>query len=221
MGDIGGRFAKVAGQFQKQANGGGNEELLLSTPQMKIVQDWSFDGRFLLYVSFDPTMSRDIWALPLDGDRKPFAVVRTDFEERDAQFSPDGKWIAYHSNESGRFEVYVQPFLTTEGKPKTKVQISTSGGAQVRWRSDGHELFYIALDDRLMAVPIRISPNGQDIEPGTPVPLFTTHVGGALKGITGAQYMVAKDGQRFLMNSVKDEATTAPITVILNRKIAP
>src|SRR5262245_13801410 len=146
--------------FQKQANGGGDEELLLSTPQMKIVQDWSFDGRFLLYVSFDPTMSRDIWALPLDGDRKPFPVVRTDFEERDAQFSPDGKWIAYHSNESGRFEVYVQPFLTPGDTQKTKVQISTSGGAQVRWRSDGHELLYIAMDDRLMAVPMRRSANG-------------------------------------------------------------
>ncbi len=97
-------------------------------------------------------MGPDLWALPLDGDRKSFPVVQTKFNERDGQFSPDGKWIAYQSDESGRWEVYVQPFVGPGGK----LQISTNGGAQVRWRRDGKELFYIGLDNRLMAVPIRL-----------------------------------------------------------------
>ena len=149
----------------------------------------------------------------MDGDRKPFPVVQTNFDERDGQFSPDGKWIAYQSNESGRFEIYVQPFPGPGGK----LQISTNGGAQVRWRRDGKELFYIALDDRLMAVPIRLASNGQTVEPGSPIPLFATRVGGALQTIFRQQYMVSPDGQRFLMNTITEEAAS-PITVILNWK---
>src|SRR5213083_2964398 len=113
-------------------------------------------------------MGWDIWALPLDGDRKPFPVVQTDFEERDGQFSPDGKWIAYQSNESGRFEIHVQPFSGSERQVSGKWQVSTTGGAQVRWRHDGKELFYIALDGRLMAVPIRLASDGQSIEAAAP-----------------------------------------------------
>jgi Tol biopolymer transport system component len=96
--------------YQKTASGAGTEELLLATPQTKDQSDLSPDGHFLLYRSLDPKTSYDIWAVPLDGDRKPFPFVKTNFDERDGQFSPDGKWIAYQSNESGRFEIYVQPF---------------------------------------------------------------------------------------------------------------
>jgi len=202
--------------YQKPATGAGSEELLLTTPQNKVVADWSRDGRFLLYRSPDPKTSYDIWALPLDGARKPFPVVQTNFEERDGQFSPDGKWIAYQSNESGRFEIYVQPFPGPGGK----WQISTNGGAQVRWRGDGKEVFYIALDDRLMAAPIRLAPDGQAVEAGTPVPLFTTRAGGAVQFPFTQQYLVSPDGQRFLMNTVTEEATS-PITVLLNWKAEP
>ena len=140
--------------------------------------------------------------------------MQTNFDERDGQFSPDGKWIAYQSNESGRFEIYVQPFPGPGGK----VQVSTNGGAQVRWRRDGKELFYIALDDRLMAVPIRLATDGKTIETDAPVPLFVTHIGGACRSERHApEYMVSPDGQRFLMNTITDEAA-APITVILNWK---
>ena len=130
--------------YQKPATGAGSEDLLLATPQNKAPVDWSPDGRFVLYRSPGPMTGFDLWALPLDGDRKPFPVVQTTFEERDGQFSPDGKWIAYQSNESGRVEIYVQPFPGTGRKER----ISTSGGTQVRWRRDGKELFYIALDGR-------------------------------------------------------------------------
>ena len=115
----------------------------------------------------------------MDGNRKPFPVIQTDFDERDGQFSPDGKWIAYESNESGRFEIYVQPFPGPGGK----WQMSTNGGAQVRWRPDGKELFYIGLDGRLMAAPFQLGSNGQAVEPGTPASLFAREFpGGRCRG---------------------------------------
>ena len=201
--------------YQKSATGAGNEELLLARPGIPNPTDWSPDGRFLLYRYTPPNMTTDIWALPMQGERKPFPVVATNFIERDGQFSPDGKWIAYQSDESGRFEIYIQPFPGPGGKS----QISKNGGAQVRWRRDGKELFYIGLDGRLMAVPIQVAANGQTIA-GVPVPLFATHIGGAVQGVSTQQYVVSPDGQRFLMNTVTDEGTS-PITVILNWKAKP
>ncbi len=206
--------------FQKSAAGAGVEDVLLVTPQLKTPGDWSLDGRFLLYRDVDPRTGWDLWALPLEGDRKPFPVVRTDFEERDGQFSPDGRWIAYQSNESGRVEIYVQPFGGPEARARGKWQVSTTGGAQVRWRRDGKELFFIALDDRLMAVPIRLAPDGQGIDVGVPAPLFETHIGGATaQGVGTQQYVVVPDGERFLMNTVTEDAV-ARITVVLNWKSA-
>jgi len=144
--------------------------------------------------------------------------VQTDFDERDGQFSPDGKWIAFESNESGRYEVYLQPFPG----PGARVPVSAGGGAQVRWRRDGRELFYIALDGRLMAVPIGIGGADRAPEIGAAVPLFTTNVGGAiLQGIARQQYAVTADGQRFLMNVLVEEANASPITLILNWKPKP
>jgi WD40-like Beta Propeller Repeat len=169
----------------------------------------------------------DIWALPvtprpastaperLEGldAPKPFVVVQTNSDERDPQFSPDGKWIAYESDESGRFEIYVQPFPG----PGSKRPISTTGGAQVRWPRRGNELFYVALDNRLMAVPIRVDAERQVVAAGDPVALFTTHIGAAAT-VRRQQYVVSPDGQRFLMNTIKEEASTSPITVVQNWK---
>jgi Tol biopolymer transport system component len=197
----------------------GREELLLADGHDKRPLDWSPDRRFVVYADLDPKGigNWELWALPMDGDRKkPFPVVRKNFDADIAQFSPDGKWIAYQSNESGRFEIYLQPFSEQGGQ----TIVSTNGGAQVRWRRDGKELFYIALDGRLMSVPIRLSPNTQTIEPGTPVSLFPTHVGGALTYPFNQQYDVSQDGQRFLMNTIIEEAPS-PITVIVNWKAKP
>jgi dipeptidyl aminopeptidase/acylaminoacyl peptidase len=199
--------------YQKPTSGTAEEKLLLSTPLGKQAADWSPDGRFLLYRTQDLKTRYDIWALPLDEGQKPFAVVQTSFDERDAQFSPDGKWIAYESDESGRFEIYLQPFPG----PGAKWPVSRNGGAQVRWRSDAKELFYVGLDERLMAVPIRLPSNDQDVEIGAAVALFSSHVGGAVT-VRRQQYTVSPDGQRFLMNTVSDEASTSPITVIQNWK---
>jgi Tol biopolymer transport system component len=189
--------------------------LILATPQNKAPVDWSPDGRFLLFRSPGLTTGFDLWALPMSGEGKPFPVAQANFEERDGQFSPDGKWIAYQSNESGRTEVVMQPFPGTGGKH----QISTDGGAQVRWRADGRELFYIAADGRLMVVPIQYSSDGKSVEPGAPVPLFATRAGGAAISVNKQAYVVSPDGQRFLMSVV--EETASPIAVILNWKGKP
>jgi Tol biopolymer transport system component len=185
--------------YRKAIDGSGGEDLVLATLLPKGPSDWSPDGRLLLFRSPDPKTGFDIWAVTLEGERKPFPVVRTNFDERDGQFSPDGRWIAYESNESGQYEIYIQPFPGPGGK----IRVSRNGGAQIRWRRDGKELFYIGLDARLMAVPIQI--RNQTLETGDPVPLFSTHIGGALQARFRQQYMVSDDGQRFLMNNIEEE----------------
>jgi eukaryotic-like serine/threonine-protein kinase len=203
----------VKGAFtivSKSATGVAEEQLLLESPQAKNPVDWSADNRFLLYRNLDQKTGFDLWAMALDGNKKTFPVVQTIADERDGQFSPDGQWVAYQSNDSGRSEIYVQSFP----EPAVKSLISTAGGAQVRWKPDGKELFYIALDGRLMAVPIRLS-NKETFEVADAVPLFDTHVGGALQSNYMQQYMVSPDGARFLMNTVVEE-TTMPITILLN-----
>ena len=198
------------GLYEKSTIGAGDEKLVLSTQNQPT--DWSRDGRFVLVQRRDPKTSNDIWALPMGTNREPFPVVQTDFEERSGQFSPDGKWIAYESTESGRWEIYVQPFPG----PGARVQISVNGGAQVRWRADGKELFFMALDDRLMAVPIALPSTGGSAEAGAAVPLFATHVGGAVQSFSRQQYFVSPDGQRFLMNTILQGGPASPITVIVN-----
>ena len=194
--------------YIKASNGAGSEELLLESAQDKTAYDWSRDGRYLLYSSLDPQTSRDIWVLPMQGDRRPFVFVNTRFDERAAQFSPDGHWVAYISNESGRFEVYVRPFGRTSSEVAGgQWQVSTSGGLAPRWRSDGKELYYIAPDDKLMVAQVRTS--GATFEPGTPVALFQTQIyGGGNDPGTGIQYDVSGDG-RFLIDTVKEDASSS------------
>ena len=148
------------------------EEPVLSTEEGLFPLDWSADSRFLLYSSTNPSHGSDIWALPLGGDRRPFEVVRTDFNESQAQFSLDGNRI-YQSDKSGRDQIYLRPFPG----PGEDVPVSTEGGIQPRWNPKGKELFYVAADDRLMAVPIRFSSDKKSVEPGAPVALFPTNVG--------------------------------------------
>jgi Tol biopolymer transport system component len=189
---------------------GGDEEVLLETSANKSPSDWSLDGRHLLYRSNDRETGFDIWALPMQGNAEEFSVLQTEFQERDGQFSPDAKWIAYESNRSGRPEIYVYPFPG----PGLQQQVSAGGGAQVRWRSDGRELFYVALDGFLMAVPVD-RPNADTIDTGTPVRLFQTHVRDVLQPALTQQYVASADGQRFLVSTVRQEPTSS-ISVILN-----
>jgi Tol biopolymer transport system component len=196
--------------YQKPVDGDRSEEVLLSTGQFVNATDWSRDGRIVLFTSRDPKSGFDIWALPLDG--KPLSIVQTAFDEQAAQFAPDGHWIAYQSNESGVAEVYVRPFPG----PGERVAVSSGGGTQVRWGRDGKELFYVARDGRLMAVPIQLTSNTPDI--GTPVGLFPLPIGGAVQqGDVRHKYMVSIDSRQFLVATVKEDPP-APITVILNWK---
>ncbi len=135
--------------------------------------------------------------------------------ERWARFSPDGRFVAYMSNESGRGEIYVRPFIEGGGGAGSgQWQVSTAGGISPVWRADGAELYYVAPEGTLMAAPIRV--RGAELLPGAPVPLFRPRIsrGGADVGI-GPQYDVSRDG-RFLINTVADDATLAPITLIQN-----
>jgi Tol biopolymer transport system component len=204
--------------YVKSSTGGGAEEVLQTPASLgKAPNDWSRDNRFILYRSVDPATGYDLWALPLDGERQPISIARTNADELNGQFSPDSKWVAFESNESSRPEIYVQPFPG----PGQKTQVSTNGGKQVRWRADGKELFYLALDNQLMAVPVHVAPDGQAIESGTPVSLFTAHVWSFMQGIQPHQYAVSSDGQRFLITTLTANAAIPPITVILNWKARP
>jgi len=201
--------------FVKRVVGTGNEELLRKTPYNKWATDFSPNGRYLLYGSGGKHRS-DVFALPLDPNCKqngePVAVAESDFNEAPGQFSPDGKWVAYQSDQSGGFEIYVKPFPGT-GPEKL---ISRGGGGQVRWRHDGKELFYISTTGWLNAVSVRI--NGNTIEADAPLPLFDAHVVGLRPGNV-YQYVVSPDGQRFLMN--RELPFSDPITLILNWKAKP
>jgi serine/threonine protein kinase len=203
--------------YRKSASPGGSEELLLATALHKNTTDWSSDGRFVLFETRDPKSGMDIWALPLDKSGKPgkpFPVVQTTFDEQRGQFSPDGKWIAYQSDESGRHEIYLRAFPG----PGNEWPVSTNGGTQVRWRQDGKEVFYVSLDGRLMAVPMRLASNTTAPDVGAPVALFAPPLGGAVQQADFRhQYMVSSDGQRFLVATAM-EGVDSPITIIVNWK---
>jgi Tol biopolymer transport system component len=193
---------------------GGEEESLIEGERGVIATDVSRDGRLLLLKSVEGIGIRgwDIWALPLSGDRTPMPAVVTPFDERDGQFSPDAAWVLYQSDESGRFEVYLQPF----GRAGERVQVSVGGGAQARWRADGRELFYVALDGRLMAVSVQPSADAS-VAPtlGRPEPLFVTSMGPVVPAVARQWYVPSPEGQRFLM-SVVDATSASPLEVILN-----
>lgn len=175
--------------------------------------DWSGDGRYLLYRSSADTITGDdIWAVEVNPPGEPFVVVQTEATERDAQFSPDGRWIAYESNRTGQFEVYVQRFL----EPDRVEPVSIGGGVQPRWGPGGDELFYIALNGDLTSVPIELPASGEgEIGIGEPVPLFRTRIVAVVQQFR-QQYAVFPDGQEFLMSVLPDENDMPPLTVIMN-----
>jgi hypothetical protein len=167
--------------------------------------DWSPDEQYIIYQAHHPDTSWDVWALPLSGDRKPIPIGRTERGEREGQLSPDLRWIAYDSSESGRRDVWIQAFPPTG----SRWQISTGGGFSPRWRGDSRELHYVAADGRLMAVPIG---DGNTPDPGAPRALFKTMF---REGAYGS-YAVSGDGQRFLMKVPPAAGDLTPITVIVN-----
>jgi Tol biopolymer transport system component len=194
--------------YQKPTSGAADDEQIVKTSERKWPSDWSSDGRFIAYASASPKTRLDLWVLPMEGERKPVPYLQTPFNEDHARFSPDGRFIAYSSDESGRYEVYVQTFP----RSGSKWQISTGGGAQPRWRRDGRELFYISPERKVIAVDIKA--DASTFEVGTPKALFQTR----LPGYPNPRnyYDVSADGQRFLMNNLSGEATLTPISVVIN-----
>jgi eukaryotic-like serine/threonine-protein kinase len=181
---------------------------LLKSDYTKLPTDWSQDGRFIIYTEIDPKTKADVWVLPVtgNGEAKPFHAVRAEANEASGALSPDGKWLAYASDVTGRLEVYVQRFPGGGGKQ----QVSTAGGDIPRWRRDGRDLFYLAGDGKLMATPVR---SGESFEGGAAVSLFEFRAG---SGTGFVPYASTADGQRFLINAAVDTEPGAPLTVVLN-----
>jgi Tol biopolymer transport system component len=191
--------------YRKRLGGTSEEELLYASEHIDIPTDWSRDGRYLLFSKGGSRGGQnfvDVWALPMTGDGKPFPVLESRFAEHDAVFSPDGRWIAYVSNESGRDEIYVTSFP----KPGRKWQVSTAGGGFVRWRNDGKEIIYGAPNAEGMAVEVRTTADSVEI--GTPRKLlqFPPNVGGDVTG----------DGQRLLAITVEETEKIPPLTLVVN-----
>jgi WD40 repeat protein len=188
------------------ANGSGEDELLLKFDSDKSVTDWSRDGHFLLFNQLSGKAVRELWVLPLDaaGGQKPIPFLRSDFDSRSGRFSPNGRWVAYGSNESGNYEIYVRPFPPSAGGGKWMV--SQGNGANPRWRRDGKELFYLRPDGELMVADV--GADGAVFQAGVPRPLFkATFVQG---------WDVSADGTKFLFPMAGGETTQSPFTVVLN-----
>jgi serine/threonine protein kinase len=201
--------------YVKSAGGGGNEEVVLTfetqhaagidTPNI-VCSDWSPDGSYVIASVPQQTTGDDLWLVPFSGDRKPFKFLGPPSDQIHANFSPDGRFVAYTSNESGRFQVYVQTFPLSD----RKWQVSTDGGYEPRWRGDGREIYYLSEDRKLMAVAVGAGPSF-----AVPKTLFQTRVP---EGVTSRRthYVPSRDGQRFLVNTQSSDASPNPITVVLN-----
>ena len=189
--------------YERPASPAGADQLVFKSADNKCPMSWSSDGRFLLFEDVAPTTKSDLWVLPVAGDRKPVPFAQTSFFEGIAQFSPDGAWVAYNSNESGRMEVYVRSF----SDPAVRIQVSSGGGLRPRWRGDGKELFYFS-GGKILSVDIQTAAAPQA---GNPKELFRPP---PAPGI--GDYAVSRDGQRFLLTAPVEENSSAPVTVVLH-----
>jgi dipeptidyl aminopeptidase/acylaminoacyl peptidase len=195
--------------YRKLADGTGNEELLYADGGYKIPSSWSPYGKLLLFSGSGPKDLSDIWVLPIgapyasDSGSKPFAWLATPFREAAARFSPDGHWVSYESNESGRNEIYAAPFPG----PGSKRRISNGGGRYPRWRADGKEVFYVG-PGTLMAAEVSIK--GGNIEVGA------VHSLGIPVRAAQYRYDVSLDGQRFLVSAPREQKSPAQLTLVQN-----
>jgi len=208
--------------YRKDAAGGGQEQQLTGGPEPNYVTGWSRDGRYLLFTRNRGT-AYDIWALPAGeggsgpAAQKPFLVVQNDGYAGSAAFSPDGKWVAYHSAESGRNEIYARPFAGAASVKTGKWQVSSQGGMMPKWRADGRELFYtwnegMAMSPEVVVMAAAVRTATGSFESDAPHELFRLPGGG------DASYDVSGDGQRFLVSGQVSAGTArvSPLTVVLN-----
>jgi serine/threonine protein kinase len=200
----------VTNLFRKPATGAGTEDSLLITSQNKSPMDCSLDGKFLVYLEDGSKgIGDDLWILPLAADGSaagaPYGFQQTEFDEDDARFSPDGRWLAYASTESGQSEVYVRPFPGPGGK----WQISPHGGDFPSWRRDGKELYYISSDNQMTAVDV--DGRGNSFVAGQAKPLFAVH-----PPVTNKPYDVTADGQRFVVVTSDQGVASSSISVVVH-----
>jgi Tol biopolymer transport system component len=197
--------------YQKSSNGTSLEEPLVSSPELKYSPQWSPDGQSIIYSQVNAKTNSDLYVLSLGGERKPTSLLQTTFIEAQARFSPNGRWIAYISNETGQFQVYVDSFPATGAK----LAISIGGGSQPQWRADGKELYYYTPDRKLMAVAV--NGDGPTFKVGEARPLFEIRVFAIDQSFPGTgYYAVTHDGQRFLVSSVPEAPAHQQINVVLN-----
>jgi eukaryotic-like serine/threonine-protein kinase len=213
------RGDRTARMYQRRANNTGTDEVLFESKLGVAAQDWSRDGKYIIFRPVRGAM--DLWALPLTGEKKPIRLVATPGvaeTETMGQLSPDGRWLAYTTNASGLFQVMVQPFAPAFEKPlAAKWQISTAGGAQPRWRGDGKELYYMAPDGKLMAVEVKAAL--ESFEHSTPQALFASRAD-APTGAISWSYVPSPDGNRFLIRTPVSPADSAALTVVVNWPLA-
>jgi Tol biopolymer transport system component len=194
--------------YSKPVDNSGPPQTLIPDIGQTVWFSASADGRYLALMrsSDQPGWAFDIWGVDLQGDRKPFPVVRTPFLEGVPSLSPDGKWLAYTSNENGDSDIYITSFPAGGAK----WQVSTGGGTQPHWRGDGKELFFSVTNNRIMAVDVAATANS--ITLGTPHPLFQANMQGAPLG----QFDVTRDGKKFLLNSLNTQGGSSPLTLVTN-----
>jgi len=198
------------GIYWKRSDGSADEESLVESSGVQTPDAWSPDGRYLVYDKVGPAIDFDLWILPMFGDHKPHVFLQAPGIQQHASISPDGHWIAYESDESGRFEIYVQSFPNPGGK----WQVTSEGGLQAQWRRDGRELFYLSPNKKLVSVATRESPT---FSAGVPQPLFDAPI--SLNGINDsrARYVFTPDGQRVLVVAARPESASASaIRVVLD-----
>jgi dipeptidyl aminopeptidase/acylaminoacyl peptidase len=201
--------------FERAITGSAKVEVLSQPlgepPHNTRLDDWSRDGRYLiLNTAGDPKTKNDVWVLPTFGDRKAYPYLQSEFSEVFAKLSPDGRWLAYTSDESKRREIYVQSFPTPGGK----WQVSTNGGERSVWSKDGRELYFVSPDGKMMAAEVK---SGSKFEAGVPKPLFDVRL--AAGGLNNVWFDVGKDG-RFLIPVQAEQSATAPMTVVVNWQAA-
>jgi eukaryotic-like serine/threonine-protein kinase len=201
--------------YRKDGSGTGQEERLTDSPRANEPLDWSRDGRYILYRELKTAENYDLMALPLTGDRQPKLLVGTPFNESAGRFSPDGSWLAYVSNETGRQEVYVQKF-EPEGtpQPEGRWQISNAGGGDMKWSLDGRELYYEAPGGKLMAVAVQAGPSGFRYE--APRELFTADYDQRRHH----SFDVTHDGQRFLLIQRPPQRDSLQLTIVSDWRAA-
>jgi serine/threonine protein kinase len=210
------RAGGVQNLYLKDSNGTGKDESLFQSGTNKLASDWSRDGKFIVFSSQDPKTESDLWVLPMTpgipGDRIPIPLLTSEFSESMGQVSPNSRWLAYVSDETGRAEVYVRPFSPGNPTKAGKWQISKEGGSQPRWRADGKELFYTAPDRKMMVAEVKAAL--ETFDQSASHVLFEMRFG--FPNLAGFYYSPRADGQRLLMAAEPEENASDPLTVVVN-----